>query len=490
MGAEEALYRFQCGLYLQIRLQVMTRFPKTPNVAMNLALAVEAAQQHSQTIVGDGSRFHQQPQHTQHVHSQLAPEYLRTSGVAPMDLNAIQSRGPGQWRLSGHGGSNWRSQGKRPSALELKGVPSRTNPSFHRSLNVVEAGVPEVLEDELIDLSEDQDDESKALQQTLEEDKKYFDSLLSIKETDLPLYMMSCNGCSVNVMIDSGASGCYVAPKIVAGLPTRLVSNREVETAGDAQGYKHQIPAYVLDTKFDIILGCNWLKMVQPVPDWELDTWIIRQDKQAYVLHPTQTRHLPELAYLISHHQVQRLERYKKINDLFICYMHPNNDNDSIVFTRDGKQLMAEFPDVFQDKLPGLPPDRGIEHVIDTGDAVPISRPPYKISPLELDELKQQLKELLDLRLIWPSSSPWGAPVLFVRKAGDPLSGTLPSLRLCIEYHVINRVTHRINVPLPRIDECLERLHGMKYFSKLDLKSGYHQLRIQEDDIEKTSFNT
>ena len=113
MGEEEALDRFQRGLNPQIRLQVMTRFPDTPDVAMNLALAVEAAQQRSQTILGDGSRFHQQSQHPQHVHSQLAPEYLRTSGVAPMDLDAIQSRGPGQWRSSGHGGSNWRSQGNR-----------------------------------------------------------------------------------------------------------------------------------------------------------------------------------------------------------------------------------------------------------------------------------------------------------------------------------------------------------------------------------------
>ncbi|KAG2208595.1 hypothetical protein INT45_004560, partial [Circinella minor] len=111
------------------------------------------------------------------------------------------------------------------------------------------------------------------------------------------------------------------------------------------------------------------------------DTWIIRQDKQAYVLRPTQTRHLPELAYLISHHQVQRLERYKKTDDLFICYVHPNHDNDSVVFTQDGEQLMAEFPDVFQDKLPGLPPDRGIEHVIDTGDAVPISQQNLNFAP-------------------------------------------------------------------------------------------------------------
>ena len=361
-----------------------------------------------------------------------------------------------------------------------------------------------VPEGDLINLLDDHNAESSVLQQTLEEDRKYFDSLVSIKETDLPLYLMLCNGCSVNVMVDSGASGCYVAPRIAAGLSTRLVPNREVETAGghvlainqqvtlplDAQGYKHQTDAYILDTKFDIILGRDWLKQVQPIPDWDLDTWKISKDGQDYTLRPLHTRQVPELAYLISHRQVQRLERRKRIDDMFVCYVHPNNNNDGIALTHDGEKLMAEFPDVFQDTLPGLPPDRGIEHVIDTGDTAPISRPPYKMSPLELDELKRQLKELLDLRLIRPSSSPWGAPVLFVRKAGDPSSGTSPALRLCIDYRATNRVTKRIDVPLPRIDECLERLHGMKYFSKLDLKSGYHQLKIREEDIEKTAFNT
>ncbi|KAG2221251.1 hypothetical protein INT45_012372 [Circinella minor] len=94
MGEEEALDRFQRGLHPQIRLQVMTRFPETPDVAMNLALAVEAAQQRSQTILVD-------------------PEYLRTSGVAPMDLDAIHTRGPRQWRSSGRDSSNWRSQGNQ-----------------------------------------------------------------------------------------------------------------------------------------------------------------------------------------------------------------------------------------------------------------------------------------------------------------------------------------------------------------------------------------
>ena len=105
------------------------------------------------------------------------------------------------------------------------------------------------------------------------------------------------------------------------------------------------------------------------------------------------------------------------------------------------------------------------------------------MSPLELAELRKQIQELLDLRLIRPSSSPWGAPVLFVRKK----DGTM---RMCIDYRATNRVTKRMSHPLPRIDECLEQLHGAKYYSSLDLKSGYHQIRIRKEDIPKTSFNT
>lgn len=147
-------------------------------------------------------------------------------------------------------------------------------------------------------------------------------------------------------------------------------------------------------------------------------------------------------------------------------------------------ELLNEFNDVFRDDLPpGLPPVRIVEHVIDTGDSKPISRPPFKMSPRELDELQKQLKELLTLGLIRPSSSPWGAPVLFVRKK----DGTL---RMCIDYRAVNSLTRRLNTPLPRIDECLERLGGSKYFSSIDLKSGYHQVRIKDVDIAKTAFNT
>ena len=128
---------------------------------------------------------------------------------------------------------------------------------------------------------------------------------------------------------------------------------------------------------------------------------------------------------------------------------------------------------MFRDKLPPeLPSLRDVEHVIETEDALSVRCPPFKMSPLELDELQRQLKDLLDKGFVRPRSSPWGAPVLFVRKKGG-------SLRMCIDYRMINSLCiKRLNTPLPRIDECLERLQGAKYFSQLDLTSGYHQVRI------------
>ena len=99
---------------------------------------------------------------------------------------------------------------------------------------------------------------------------------------------------------------------------------------------------------------------------------------------------------------------------------------------------------------------------------------------MELVELKVQLQELLDKGFIRPSNSPWGAPILFVKKDG--------TLRLCIDYHQLNKVTVKNRYPLPRIDDLFDQLKGARVFSKIDLRSGYHQLRIKEQDIQKTTF--
>ena len=113
----------------------------------------------------------------------------------------------------------------------------------------------------------------------------------------------------------------------------------------------------------------------------------------------------------------------------------------------------------------------------------PISIPPYRMAPLELLELKKQLQELLDKGYIRPSVSPWGAPVLFVKKK----DGTL---RLCIDYRKLNQITVKNKYPLPRIDDLFDQLQGAEVFSKIDLRSGYHQLKISEQDIPKTAFRT
>ena len=105
------------------------------------------------------------------------------------------------------------------------------------------------------------------------------------------------------------------------------------------------------------------------------------------------------------------------------------------------------------------------------------------MAPIDLEEFKEKLKELLDKGFIRPSISPWGAPVLFVRKKDG-------SLRMCIDYRLFNKVTIKNKYPIPRIDDLFDQLQGARHFTKIDLRSGYHQLRVRDSDILKTAFRT
>jgi hypothetical protein len=146
--------------------------------------------------------------------------------------------------------------------------------------------------------------------------------------------------------------------------------------------------------------------------------------------------------------------------------------------------VVRDFQDVFPDDLPGLPPSRQLDFRIDlTPDAAPVAKSPYRLAPTEMQELANQLKELQDKGFIRPSHSPWGAPILFVKKKDG-------SFRMCIDYRELNKLTVKNRYPLPRIDDLFDQLQGAKYFSKIDLRSGYHQLRVHEDDIPKTAFRT
>nr|GFA46855.1 putative reverse transcriptase domain-containing protein [Tanacetum cinerariifolium] len=146
--------------------------------------------------------------------------------------------------------------------------------------------------------------------------------------------------------------------------------------------------------------------------------------------------------------------------------------------------IVREFLEVFPEDLPGLPPARQVEFQIDlVPGAAPVARAPYRLAPAEMQELSTQLQELSDKGFIRPSSSPWGTPVLFVKKKDG-------SFRMCIDYRKLKKLTVKNRYPLPRIDDLFDQLQGSRVYSKIDLRSGYHQLRVQEEDIPKTAFRT
>ena len=152
--------------------------------------------------------------------------------------------------------------------------------------------------------------------------------------------------------------------------------------------------------------------------------------------------------------------------------------------TVDDVPVVQDFLDVFPEDLPGIPPEWQVDFRIDLiPGAAPIAKAPYRLAPPEMQELSTQLQELLDKGFIRPSSSPWGAPILFVRKKDG-------SHRMCIDYRELNKVTVKNRYPLPRIDDLFDQLQGASWFSKIDLRSGYHQMWVRDEDVQKTAFRT
>ncbi|GJS76477.1 putative reverse transcriptase domain-containing protein [Tanacetum coccineum] len=146
--------------------------------------------------------------------------------------------------------------------------------------------------------------------------------------------------------------------------------------------------------------------------------------------------------------------------------------------------MVRDFPEVFLDDLSGLPPVWEIEFRIELiPRATPIAKSPFRLAPSELEELFGKLKELQDKGFIRPSSSHWEAPMLFVKKKDG-------SFRMCIDYRELNKFTVKNRYPLPRIDDLFDQQQGSHFFSKIDLRSGYHQLRVHEDVIPKIVFRT
>ena len=244
------------------------------------------------------------------------------------------------------------------------------------------------------------------------------------------------------------------------------------------EGQEFPTDLVALDMRdFDVVLGMDWLSRHRATLDcYKKEVKLYRPGKLEVKFRGI-CRELS--SSMISAMTAQRMLR--KGCQGYLAYVVETRKEGTLV---DEIPVVREFPDVFPYDIAGLPPEREVEFTIDLIPGTePISIPPYRMAPAELRELKAQLEELLSKGFIRPSISPWGAPVLFVKKKYG-------SLRLCIDYRQLNKVTICNQYPLPRIDELFDQLQGSRVYSKTDLRSGYHQLRVQEGDVPKTAFRT
>ena len=212
---------------------------------------------------------------------------------------------------------------------------------------------------------------------------------------------------------------------------------------------------------FDVVLGMDWLSRHRATLDCYKKEVKFHRPWKLEVKFRGIRRELS--SNMMSAMAAQRMLR--KGCQGYLAYVVETEKEGTLV---DEIPVVREFPDVFPDDIAGLPPDREVEFTIDLIlGTEPIPIPPYRMAPAELRELKAWLEELLIKGFIRPSISPWGAPVRLVKKKDG-------SLRLCIDYRKLNRVTIRNQYPLPKIDELFDQLQGSRVYSKIDLRLGYH----------------
>ncbi|GJV38752.1 putative reverse transcriptase domain-containing protein [Tanacetum coccineum] len=235
---------------------------------------------------------------------------------------------------------------------------------------------------------------------------------------------------------------------------------------------------------FDAIIGMDWLVKYQAIIvcaekivriPWGNETLIVHSDG-------SNQGHEARL-HIISYTKIQ--EYMLKGCLVFLANVNTKETKDKSEKKRlEDVPIVRDFPNVFPEDLSGLPLTRQVEFQIDLiPGAAPVARAPYRLAPSIMKELSEQLKELSNKGFIRPSSLPWGAPVLFVKKKDG-------SFQMCIDYRELNKLTVKNCYPLPRIDDLFDQLQGSSVYSKIDLRSGYHQLRVREEDIPKTAFRT
>ncbi|GKE91327.1 putative reverse transcriptase domain-containing protein [Tanacetum coccineum] len=272
--------------------------------------------------------------------------------------------------------------------------------------------------------------------------------------------------------------------KIEASYEVELADRRVVSTNTILNGCTLNLVNHIFEIDlmpielgtFDVIIGMDWLV--------KHDSVIVCGEKVVHILYGNKTL-IVEGDKGVSRLKVISCIKARKYVErgchLFLAYVTKKKSKEKRL---EDMPVIHDFPEVFPVELPGLPLPRQVEFRIDlVPGAAPVERAPYRLAPSEMKELSVQLQELLEKGFICLSSSPWGAPVLFVKKKDG-------SFRICIDYCELNKLTVKNRYHLPRIDDLFDQLQGSSVYSKIDLRSGYHQLRIKEEAIPITAFRT
>jgi hypothetical protein len=276
------------------------------------------------------------------------------------------------------------------------------------------------------------------------------------------------------ILFDSGASHTFISKKFVEQHCIPYNESREgfiIHSPGGQIFTKeaaYHVPVTLVERDFptnmivlkgqdiDVILGMNWLAQQKAILNTDLRTIKLSYGKEEVL-----------------------------VSILVAILAKPcGRVYEAIIPEIQDILVVCEFSDVFPEDLPGLPPERDVEFVIELKPGTaPISRRSYRMPLNELAELKTQLQDLLEKGFIRPSSSPWGCPAIFVKKKDQ-------TLRMCVDYIPLNEVTIKNKYPLPHINILFDQLTGARVFSKIDLRSGFHQICIRPEDIPKIAFTT
>ncbi|XP_017241605.1 uncharacterized protein LOC135152094 [Daucus carota subsp. sativus] len=316
-----------------------------------------------------------------------------------------------------------------------------------------------------------------------------------------------------SILVDGGSTHSFLDEKTAAQLKCELVKTKPLKVMVangnqlvshyECQGFSWNIGKYRFNTpvktlpmgSYDLVLGVDWLGSLGPVTfDFKKLEMRFQKGEEMIVLQGNQGSDKPRLHQMTADQFVRSCQRQEHGLLFILDVVHQpagsllslqsdDGNNNSEGNKKQLHNLLEEYSDIF--KAPeGLPPERQIEHSIDLKEgSQPFSIRPYRNSYNQKNEIEKLVAEMLESGIIRPSSSPFASPILLVKKKDG-------SWRFCIDYRKLNSMTIKNKFPIPLIEELLDELHGAKYFTKLDLRAGYHQVRMKERDVEKTAFRT